>query len=345
MAPNTKLASEEIAAVFPPEKLESLPLLVPLQSARSFLDKESRLTSPTCGSRTSKTTALTDKYTNSGNVLLRHEQDVVHWKVIEIGPRLSNLEDLQSYFDGSKFGISKASPSLAKLKLTLLSENGFERFRPVVHMANPSPVVSTPKMLQSDPQLGRLSMPVSSEGTERRRHDPERENLGVFAGVFIFKMAHENIENYISEFIQRQNNRTTKIPKQYTYLSKNRHFLSRTKNLPDGSFTSPPTEMSLVISDMAKETTEGIKLQKRNYKQDFREEEISYNGRDHLPASLISCADEYVEKIDVGVTFRPCLEITEHFGLLDSGFILVRVSTNTETSEIPVKTQFGFLLS
>ncbi|MXQ86250.1 hypothetical protein E5288_WYG006592 [Bos mutus] len=52
--------------------------------------------------------------------------------------------------------------------------------------------------------------------------------------------------------------------------------------------------MSLVISDMAKETTEGIKLQKRNYKQDFREEEISYNGRDHLPASLISCADEEV---------------------------------------------------
>ncbi|MXQ86251.1 hypothetical protein E5288_WYG006621 [Bos mutus] len=128
MAPNTKLASEEIAAVFPPEKLESLPLLVLLQSARSFLDKESRLTSPTCGSKTSKTTALTDKYTNSGNILLRHERDLVHWKVIEIGPRISNLEDLQSYFDGSKFGISKASPSVAKLKLTLLSENEFERF-------------------------------------------------------------------------------------------------------------------------------------------------------------------------------------------------------------------------
>lgn len=40
-----------------------------------------------------------------------------------------------------------------------------------------------------------------------------------------------------------------------------------------------------------------------------------------------------------------CLYYVEHFGLLDSGFILVRVSTNTETSEIPVKTQFGFLLS
>lgn len=61
---------------------------------------------------------------------------------------------------------------------------------------------------------------------------------------------------------------------------------------------------------MAKETTEGIKLQKRSYKQDFREEEISCNGRDHLPASWISCVDEYVEKIDLGRTFRPCLEIT-----------------------------------
>ena len=67
---------------------------------------------------------------------------------------------------------------------------------------------------------------------------------------------------------------------------------------------------------MAKETTEGIKLQKRNYKHDFREEEISYNGRDHLPTSLISCADEYVEKIDVGMTFRPCLEITRTNGTL-----------------------------
>ena len=74
MAPNTKLASEEIAAVFPPEKLESLPLLMLLQSARSFLDKESRLTSPTCGSKTSRTTALTDKYTNSGNILLRRTE-------------------------------------------------------------------------------------------------------------------------------------------------------------------------------------------------------------------------------------------------------------------------------
>ena len=91
MAPNTKLASEEIAAVFPPEKLESLPLLVLLQSARIFLNKESRLTSPTCGSKTSKTIVLTNKYTNSGNILLRHEQDLVHWKVIEIGPSKSKV--------------------------------------------------------------------------------------------------------------------------------------------------------------------------------------------------------------------------------------------------------------
>jgi len=67
---------------------------------------------------------------------------------------------------------------------------------------------------------------------------------------------------------------------------------------------------------MAEETSEGIKLQKRNYIQDFREEEISYNGQDHLPASLISCADEYVEKIDVGMTFRTCLEITRTNGTL-----------------------------
>ena len=67
---------------------------------------------------------------------------------------------------------------------------------------------------------------------------------------------------------------------------------------------------------MARETTEGIKLRKRNYKQDFREEEISCNGWDHLPASLVSRADEYVEKIDVGTTFRPCLEITRTNGTL-----------------------------
>lgn len=67
---------------------------------------------------------------------------------------------------------------------------------------------------------------------------------------------------------------------------------------------------------MAKETTEGIKLQKRNYKQDFRQGEISYNGRDHLPASLISCADVCVEKIDVGTTFRPRLKITHTNGTL-----------------------------
>ena len=34
---------------------------------------------------------------------------------------------------------------------------------------------------------------------------------------------------FIYSFQERQNNRTTKIPKQYTYLSKNRHFLSRMK--------------------------------------------------------------------------------------------------------------------
>lgn len=67
---------------------------------------------------------------------------------------------------------------------------------------------------------------------------------------------------------------------------------------------------------MARETTEGIKLQKRNYKQDFREGEISYNWWDYLPASLISCADECVEKIDVGMTFRPCLEIIHTRGAL-----------------------------
>lgn len=67
---------------------------------------------------------------------------------------------------------------------------------------------------------------------------------------------------------------------------------------------------------MAKETTEGIKLQKRNSKQDFREGEISYHGRDHFHASLISCADECVEKIDVGTTFRPCLGITRANGTL-----------------------------
>ena len=38
----------------------------------------------------------------------------------------------------------------------------------------------------------------------------ERENLGVFAGVFIFKVAHENIENYISEFIQVGKNEVVK---------------------------------------------------------------------------------------------------------------------------------------
>lgn len=67
---------------------------------------------------------------------------------------------------------------------------------------------------------------------------------------------------------------------------------------------------------MAKETTEGIKLQRRNYKQDFTEGEISYNGRDHLPASLISCADGCVGKIYVGSTFTPCLEITHTNGTL-----------------------------
>lgn len=63
---------------------------------------------------------------------------------------------------------------------------------------------------------------------------------------------------------------------------------------------------------MAKETSEGIKLQKRIYKQDFRGGVISYNSGDHLPASLISCAVECVGKIDVGTTFRPCLEITRN---------------------------------
>lgn len=72
---------------------------------------------------------------------------------------------------------------------------------------------------------------------------------------------------------------------------------------------------------MARETTEGIKQQKRNDKQDFREEEISCDGRDHLPASLISCADERVEKIDVGTTFNPCLEIT-----CTNGTLMVRVA-------------------
>lgn len=57
-------------------------------------------------------------------------------------------------------------------------------------------------------------------------------------------------------------------------------------------------------------------LQKRNCKQDFREGEISYNCWDHLPTGLISCADECVEKIDGGMTFRPCLEITHTHGAL-----------------------------
>lgn len=61
---------------------------------------------------------------------------------------------------------------------------------------------------------------------------------------------------------------------------------------------------------MAKETTEGIKLQKRNYKQDFPGgRDFLYDAWTNFPASLISCADEYVEKIDVGMTFRLCLEI------------------------------------
>lgn len=63
---------------------------------------------------------------------------------------------------------------------------------------------------------------------------------------------------------------------------------------------------------MAKETKEGLKLQKRNYEQDLRGGEISYNSWDHLPASLISCADECVGKIDVATTFRPYLEITRN---------------------------------
>lgn len=63
---------------------------------------------------------------------------------------------------------------------------------------------------------------------------------------------------------------------------------------------------------MAKEASEGIKLQKRIYKQDFRGGAISYNSGNHLPASLISCAVECVEKIDVGTTSRPCLEITRN---------------------------------
>lgn len=37
-------------------------------------------------------------------------------------------------------------------------------------------------------------------------HCLERENLGVFTGVFIFKMAHEKIENDTSEFIQAGKN-------------------------------------------------------------------------------------------------------------------------------------------
>lgn len=44
--------------------------------------------------------------------------------------------------------------------------------------------------------------------------------------------------------------------------------------------------------------------------------EISYNGWDQLPAHLISCAEECAEKIDVGTTFRPCLEITQTNGTL-----------------------------
>lgn len=67
---------------------------------------------------------------------------------------------------------------------------------------------------------------------------------------------------------------------------------------------------------MAGETSEGVKLPKINCKQDFRAEEISCNGRDHLPATLISCADVCVEKIDVGVTFRPRLKITHTHGAL-----------------------------
>lgn len=62
-------------------------------------------------------------------------------------------------------------------------------------------------------------------------------------------------------------------------------------------------------------------MQKRNYKQDFRMGEISYNGWDQLPARLISCADECAEKIDVGTTFRPCLEITQ-----TNGTLMVRVA-------------------
>lgn len=38
----------------------------------------------------------------------------------------------------------------------------------------------------------------------------ERENLGVFTGIFIFKMVHEKIENYISEFIQADKNEVVK---------------------------------------------------------------------------------------------------------------------------------------
>lgn len=67
---------------------------------------------------------------------------------------------------------------------------------------------------------------------------------------------------------------------------------------------------------MARETTEGTKLQKGNNKQDFRDEEISSNCWDHLHASLISWANECVAKIDVGMTFRPCLEIIHTRGAL-----------------------------
>jgi len=62
-------------------------------------------------------------------VLVRNFENFFGYNLcIVVFCRISNLEDLQSYFDGSKFGISKASPSVAKLKLTLLSENEFERF-------------------------------------------------------------------------------------------------------------------------------------------------------------------------------------------------------------------------
>lgn len=76
-----------------------MPQQVLLTSARSLFDEESRFIFPQMLQKLSRHLFIfNDKYADSGNILLGHEQDQVTWRLINIGPgrgKGGNVSDCQ----------------------------------------------------------------------------------------------------------------------------------------------------------------------------------------------------------------------------------------------------------